>query len=109
MEEHVTDVGRTAERSFEGGELGAGVCVIRVDMAPGDGPRLHRHPYEEVFVVLEGEAEFTAGEAKVGTAAGESIVVPPDTPHLFVNSGNGRLRLVAIHVSPSFDTEWLEE
>ena len=105
----MTEVGRTAERSFEGAALGAGVCVIRVEMAPGDGPRLHRHPYEEVFVVLEGDAEFTAGDAKVKATAGESIVVPPDTPHLFVNSGQGRLRLVAIHVSPSFDTEWLEE
>jgi quercetin dioxygenase-like cupin family protein len=109
MEEHVTGVGRTGERSFEGGALGAGVCVIRVDMAPRDGPRLHRHPYEEVFVVLEGDVEFTAGDEHVRATAGESLVVPPDTPHLFVNAGEGRLRLVAIHVSPSFDTEWLEE
>ena len=105
----MTEVGRTRERSFEGGELGAGVCVIRVDAAPGEGPRLHRHPYEEVFVVLEGEVEFTAGDDKETATAGESIVVPPDTPHGFVNAGDGRLRMVAIHVSPAFDTEWLEE
>jgi len=105
----VTEVGKTAERSFEGGELGAGVCVIRVEMAPGDGPRLHRHPYEEVFVVLEGDAEFTAGDDRVSATAGESVVVPPDMAHTFVNSGDDRLRLVAIHVSPAFDTEWLEE
>jgi quercetin dioxygenase-like cupin family protein len=109
MEKRVSEVGRTGERTFEGAELGAGVCVIRVEMAPGDGPRLHRHPYEEVFVVLEGDAEFTAGDEQVRATAGESIVVPPDIPHLFVNAGEGRLRLVAIHVSPSFDTEWLEE
>jgi quercetin dioxygenase-like cupin family protein len=23
--------------------------VILVDMAPGEGPKLHQHPYEEVF------------------------------------------------------------
>jgi hypothetical protein len=28
---------------------GAGVSVILVDMAPGEGPKLHKHPYEEVF------------------------------------------------------------
>jgi quercetin dioxygenase-like cupin family protein len=105
----VTEVGKTTERSFEGGELGAGVCVIRVEMAPGDGPRLHRHPYEEVFVVLEGDADFTAGDERVSATAGESVVVPPDTPHTFVNAGVDTLRLVAIHVSPAFDTEWLEE
>src|SRR5436190_14249213 len=42
-----------------GDEIGAGVSVIVVDAAPGEGPRLHRHRYREVFVVLEGEATFT--------------------------------------------------
>jgi quercetin dioxygenase-like cupin family protein len=41
---------------FEGVERGVGVSLIFVDAPPGDGPRLHRHPYEEVFVVQEGEA-----------------------------------------------------
>jgi hypothetical protein len=26
---------------------GANVCLIFVDIEPGDGPRLHRHAYEE--------------------------------------------------------------
>lgn len=105
----MTEIAKTGERSFEGGELGTGVSVIRVEMGPGEGPRLHRHPYEEVFVVLEGDAEFTAGEDTVSATAGESVVVPGDVEHKFVNSGGDRLRLVAIHVSPAFDTEWLEE
>lgn len=105
----MSEVRRTTEREFEGQSLGTGVSVIRVDAAPGRGPRLHRHPYEETFVVLEGEVTFTAGDDRVSAAAGESIVVPAGTPHGFVNSGDDRLRMVAIHVSPRFDTEWLEE
>ncbi len=27
-----------------------------VDSPPGSGPVLHTHPYEEIFVMLEGEA-----------------------------------------------------
>jgi hypothetical protein len=38
-------------REHVGTDIGAGVCVIVVDSDPGDGPRLHRHPYEEVFVM----------------------------------------------------------
>ena len=34
---------------FQGHHLGAGVSFIVVDAPPGSGPRLHRHPYEEVF------------------------------------------------------------
>jgi quercetin dioxygenase-like cupin family protein len=33
---------------------GVGVCILFVDAAPGQGPALHKHPYEEVFIVQEG-------------------------------------------------------
>jgi mannose-6-phosphate isomerase-like protein (cupin superfamily) len=41
-------------------------------------------------------------------SAGEIVVIPPDTPHRFVNSGDGPLRQVDIHLSSRFVTEWLE-
>ena len=92
---------------YTGEELGAGVCVIVVDDAPGRGPALHRHPYEEVFVVLEGEADFTLGDERRVVRGGEVVVAPAGQPHGFTNSGDGQLRMVNIHVSPRFDTEWL--
>ena len=91
-----------------GDEIGAGVSVIVVDSEPGDGPRLHRHPYEEVFVVLEGEATFTLGDQQRVVRGGEIVVAPAGVPHRFVNSGAGRLRQVDIHPRPRFETEWLE-
>src|ERR687884_1985529 len=91
-----------------GDEIGAGVSVIMVDAAPGDGPRLHRHGYREVFVVLEGEATFTLGADRCVVRAGEVVVAPAGVPHRFVNTGHGRLRQVDIHEHPRFATEWLE-
>ena len=86
---------------------GAGVCLIFVEAPPGHGPSLHRHPYEEVFVVQEGEATFVAdGEERIARA-GEVVIVPAGVAHSFVNSGDGPLRQLDIHVSPRFDTEWL--
>src|SRR5690349_19432794 len=35
---------------YDHGEIGASAIVI--DAPPGSGPRLHRHPYTEVFIVL---------------------------------------------------------
>ena len=95
-------------REHVGADIGAGVCVIVVDSEPGDGPRLHRHPYEEVFVMHEGEATFTLGDEQVVAKPGDVLVAPAGTPHKFVNTGTGRLRQIDIHVSPKFDTEWLE-
>jgi mannose-6-phosphate isomerase-like protein (cupin superfamily) len=86
---------------------GVGVCVIFVDAPPGGGPDLHKHPYEEVFIVQEGEATFIAGEEEQRARAGDIVIVPADTPHAFTNSGDGPLRQIDIHVSPRFSTEWL--
>jgi mannose-6-phosphate isomerase-like protein (cupin superfamily) len=86
---------------------GVGVSMIFVDTPPGRGPRLHKHPYEEIFVILEGEAEYVAGGRQVTAGAGEIVIVPPETPHSFTSSGSGRLRQIDIHVSPTFITDWI--
>jgi mannose-6-phosphate isomerase-like protein (cupin superfamily) len=88
---------------------GVGVSIIFVDAPPGRGPRLHKHPYEEIFVLLEGEATFRAGDQELRATAGDIVIMPPETPHAFTSSGSGRLRQIDIHVSPAFRTEWLEE
>jgi quercetin dioxygenase-like cupin family protein len=87
---------------------GAHVCLIFVDMEPGGGPRLHRHAYEEIFIVLEGQATFTIGLRTTEAHAGQVLIVQPGVPHKFVNSGDGRLRQIDIHASDRFVTEWLE-
>jgi len=87
---------------------GAGVCLIFVDVEPGEGPRLHRHPYEEVFIVLEGRPRFVVGSETVEATAGQIVIVRTRVAHKFTNAGPGRLRQIDIHVSPEFVTEWLE-
>ena len=99
------------ERELVGADHGgAGVCVIFVDNAPGGGPAQHKHPYEEVFITLEGTATFSIGEGeRREVGPGEIVVVPAGVWHGFVNSGDGVLRQIDIHVSPGFDTEWREK
>jgi len=84
------------------------MSVITNDMAPGAGPALHKHPYEEVFVIVEGEATFTLGDETRVVRGGEPpLIAPPHTAHAFKNTGDGRLITVDIHASPVFKTEWL--
>ena len=95
---------------LEGGEYGViGASVIVVDAPPGGGPRLHKHPYAEIFVLLEGRATFMAGEDVIEAAGGQMVIVPAGVPHKFVNSGTGPLRQVDIHPSGRFNTEWLKD
>jgi mannose-6-phosphate isomerase-like protein (cupin superfamily) len=92
-----------------GADHGVGVCVIFVDAEPGRGPSLHTHPYDELLIILEGEATLDDGSETRRVGAGDMVLIPPGQPHGFVNSGEGRLRQIDIHVSPSFSTEWLEK
>ena len=94
---------------LQGHHLGVGVSIIVVDAPPGGGPRLHRHPYDEVFLIQEGTATFTAGDDVIEVSRGQVVAVPAGVAHKFVNSGTGRLRQVDIHASGRFVTEWLED
>lgn len=99
-----------SSRDFEGYRHGeSSVSLILIDMATGDGPKLHSHPYEEVFIVEEGRARYTVGAEEIEATGGQILVVPPGTPHKFINLGPERLRQVDIHLSDRFITDWLEK
>ena len=61
---------------------------------------LHRHPYDEIFVVQEGRARFFVGDKVIDAEAGETVLGPAGLPHRFVNLGPGRLQTIDIHQSP---------
>jgi mannose-6-phosphate isomerase-like protein (cupin superfamily) len=99
--------GENASR-FDGHEHGASVSFFISRNPPGTGPELHRHPYEETFIVEDGKVRFTVGEETIEATAGQIVVVPAGTPHKFVNCGAGRLRQISIHPVARMETEWLE-
>ena len=105
---HSSELPGERSREFVGAAHGAGVSLILVDAEPGEGPRLHRHPYEEVFIVRTGEATFTLDGRQLDAGPGDIVLAPAHTPHRFVNSGGEPLRLTAIHHAPRFVTDWLE-
>ena len=95
---------------FQGYQYGdTNVSFIIVEAQPGEGVKLHSHPYEEVFIVQEGQATYTVGNNTMQVRAGQIVIAPPHVPHKFVNSGTTMLRQVDIHVSPRFITTWYDE
>jgi mannose-6-phosphate isomerase-like protein (cupin superfamily) len=93
--------------NLEGYLHGGSVSVIveREDRA-GRGPRLHRHPYDETFLVYAGAARFTVGEEELILSAGQILIAPALTPHKFVTLGEYSAHHV--HANDRFVTEWLE-
>jgi mannose-6-phosphate isomerase-like protein (cupin superfamily) len=94
--------------NLTGEDHGATISLILDRSEPGDGPRLHRHPYDETWVVIDGDLTFQAGDQQLHAGRGDIVIVPPETPHKFTNIGPGRANLVCIHANPTFVTEWLE-
>jgi quercetin dioxygenase-like cupin family protein len=100
--------GTISSGNLKGKDHGATISLILDEGDPGHGPRLHRHPYDETWVVISGNLTFHAGDKQLTAEPGDVVIVPPDTPHKFTNDGPGRSRLVCIHAHPTFETEWLE-
>jgi quercetin dioxygenase-like cupin family protein len=87
---------------FVGEKEGAPFSAYIVGAKPGQGPPLHKHPYVEVAFTIEGQATITVGDEQREVKAGSIVVIPADTPHRFVNSGDTTLRQIDIHASPKF-------
>jgi len=87
---------------FHGEKQGAPFSAYIVNANPGQGPPLHTHPYVEVAFTVEGTATITIGDQTREVKAGGIAVIPANTPHRFVNSGNTVLRQIDIHASSQF-------
>jgi quercetin dioxygenase-like cupin family protein len=94
--------------NLKGEEHGASISLILDHSEPGHGPRLHRHPYDETWVVIDGHITFELGDERLHAGTGEIVIVPPGAPHKFTNDGPGISHLVCIHANPTMVTEWLE-
>ena len=92
---------------IEGEKIGANTTLILTNMASGTGPRLHKHPYAEVWVIHSGGARFTAGTETIDAGPGDIVHVEAETPHKFVVT-DAPAKMVCIHTAAKFHTDWLE-
>jgi quercetin dioxygenase-like cupin family protein len=99
--------GSESSEVFHGHEHGATISFFLSHVEAGDGPGLHRHPYEEIFIVQGGEVSFVVGGEAIEARPGDILVVPPGVAHKFVAKSEGH-RSVNLHPVPRMETEWLE-
>lgn len=102
--------GEARSFKFQGDEHGVLSCSFFIInyQEPGTGPVLHRHPYPEVFITLEGEALYTVGDETFTVKAGQIVIAPANVPHKFTSVGNTPLKQVDIHASGRMIQEDLE-
>jgi quercetin dioxygenase-like cupin family protein len=90
---HVAVAGGTYTILITGADTAGRYCLIDMLVPPGGGPPPHRHDFEEMFSVLEGEIEATFRGAKTIVKVGQTINIPANAPHSFKNISQVTARL----------------
>ena len=102
---HIGLVGDTYTILLRGEDTAGRYCLIDMLVPPGGGPPPHRHDFEEMFSVIEGEIEVTFRGAKSLLRAGETANIPANAPHEFHNISQRPARLLCI-CSPAGQEEF---
>ncbi|MEV6632566.1 cupin domain-containing protein [Actinoplanes sp. NPDC051470] len=89
----VSLVGNTYALLITGEQTGGRYCLIDMRVPDGGGPPPHRHDFEEMFTVLEGEIEFTFRGEKHTVRAGSTVNIPANAPHFFRNVSGAPARM----------------
>ncbi|MGX6608295.1 cupin domain-containing protein [Micromonosporaceae bacterium Da 78-11] len=102
---HIGLVGDTYTILVTGADTDGKYTLIDMHVPPGGGPPPHRHDFEEMFTVLDGEVEVTFRGHTVVARAGETINVPANAPHSFTNATSTPSRLLCM-CAPSGQEEF---
>jgi quercetin dioxygenase-like cupin family protein len=101
-------VGDTYTILLSGEDTAGRYTLIDMHVPPGGGPPPHRHDFEEMFTVLDGEVELTFRGERMVARAGETVNVPANAPHAFTNASGQPVRLLCM-CSPSGQEEFFLE
>jgi quercetin dioxygenase-like cupin family protein len=93
---HISVAGGTYTVLVTGKDTGGRYCLIDMLIPPGGGPPPHRHDFEEMFTILDGEIEFIFRGEPRRADAGSTVNVPANAPHSFKNMSNKPARLLCM-------------
>ncbi len=105
---HLAIVGDTYTIMVTGQETAGRYTLIDMLVPPGGGPGPHRHDFEEMFSILEGEIELTFRGQNSTAQAGETVNIPANAPHQFQNKTDQSARLLCL-CAPAGQEEFFAE
>lgn len=105
---HLAVVGDTYTVLLRGEDTAGRYGLIDMSIPGGGGPPPHRHDFEEMFHVLDGEIEVTIRGETTTARSGETVNVPALAPHRFRNPTDRAVRLLCL-VAPAGLEAYFEE
>jgi quercetin dioxygenase-like cupin family protein len=75
--------------------VGGDLEIFELTGAENSGPPLHSHPWEESYVILDGQIEVQLDHTRCDLGPGAAVRVPGDTPHAYrVSSKTARFLVI---------------
>lgn len=102
---HIALAGDLYTILLSGEQTNGQYCLIDMRVPPGGGPPPHRHDFEEMFTVLEGQLQFTFRDEEVMVHSGQTVNIPANAPHFFRNTTESAARMLCM-CSPAGQDEY---
>jgi len=85
-----------AARVLAGPEQGVtSLFIVEDRLEQGATIPLHTHPVDEVLIITAGELTVDVGDERATVGDGQTVVIPPGTPHRLANHGAADVHLLA--------------
>ena len=94
--EHLGVVGDTYTILLSGHDTAGRYTLIDMHVPPGGGPPPHRHDFEEMFSILDGEIELTFRGEMSTARTGDTVNIPANAPHVFRNASDRPARMLCL-------------
>ncbi|UXS39491.1 cupin domain-containing protein [Agrobacterium tumefaciens] len=102
---HISQAGNVYTILVSGEQTEGRYTLIDMLVPDGGGPPPHRHDFEEMFTLLEGELEFTfRGETQI-VRAPATVNIPANAPHRFANR-SGKMAHMLCMCTPAGQEEF---
>jgi quercetin dioxygenase-like cupin family protein len=105
---HIALAGDTYTILLRGEDTAGRYTLIDMSVPPGGGPPPHRHDFEEMFTVLDGEIEVMFRGETTTAPASTTVNVPANAPHSFGNHSHGPARLLCMCTPPGQEQFFME-
>ena len=93
---HIALAGASYTILLSGAQTDGRYCLIHMLVPDGGGPPPHRHDFEEMFALLEGELQFTFRGETSTVAAPSTVNVPANAPHTFKNASGKTVHMLCM-------------
>ena len=80
---HISLAGGTYTMLITGADTDGRYCLIDMHVPDGGGPPPHRHDFEEMFTIVQGQVQFTYRGTTRTVPEGSTINIPANAPHFF--------------------------